>query len=54
MQFESFVSVAQSEVFVLGESSAAFVVPQVDPHGPLLGVALGQRENLLQAEPVVI
>lgn len=30
------------------------MVPQVDPHHPLLGLVFGQRENLAQAEPVVL
>lgn len=54
MQFESFLLIAQPEVSVLGESSATFVVPQVDPHDPLLVLVLGQRENLVQTEPVVL
>lgn len=54
MQFESFFLIAQPKVSVLGESSATFVVPQVDPHDPLLGLVLGQRENLVQTEPVVL
>lgn len=54
MQLEGTFLIAQPKVFVLGEGSAAFVVPQVDPHDPLLGLVLGQRENLVQAEPMIL
>lgn len=54
IQFVSGFLIAQSKVSVLSKSSGTTVVPQVDPHGPLLHLVLGQRENLLQPKPVVL
>ena len=54
MQFETSLLTTQSKGLVLGISSAAFVVPKVDPQGPLLGLVFGQGVNLLQTEPVVL
>lgn len=54
MQLEGIFLIAQPKVFVLGKGSAAFMVPQVNTHDPLLPLVLGQRENLVQAEPMIL
>lgn len=54
VQFEAGSLVAQSEAFVLGKSIATFVIPKVDPQGPLPGCVLGQGENFAKTKPMIL
>lgn len=54
VQFERAFLVAQPEVFVLGISGEAFVIPKVHPQDPWLNFVLDQGEHALETKPVII